>query len=128
MSAISQDGFMLLTYSNEEYPEELDAFALENIVLVPEQHIEHLNGRDQVREDAVGRIHQEGAHHSCETISKELRTQKSEDGYRRIRRESVVEVVSSENVDLRCESVQSNILTGKVTTYWREHHASKRRP
>ena len=63
------------------------------------ESVEKLDGREQVGEDDIGGIDEEGSHESSETVTNELRANKGENTDSDIRFNVVVQVVRREDTD-----------------------------
>jgi len=58
--------------SDEHRPEELDTFLLQENLLSTVEGIKELDSGEQIREDDVGRINEEGSHETANTVAHEL--------------------------------------------------------
>lgn len=68
-------------------------------MLTTVESVEELDSRHQLGVDGESGVNQENAHNSCQTISKQLRTDQCKDTNRHVRADVVVQVLSGENAD-----------------------------
>lgn len=80
-------------------PEETNTLLLLEDGFSSVQGVKKLNGGQQVGEDDVGRVNQEGSHETSKSVTHELRPNEGENSNGRVGLDVVVQVVRSEDGD-----------------------------